>query len=81
MRSALEVDAFDEQISCEQQVLFRTTRAENGTVIANTQNDAGTARDRDSPAQPFENAFFSQLSQVRIRANGLPKAPAYPPKP
>ena len=78
VRSALEVHAFDEQIGCEQQVIFRTARAEDGAIIADAQNDARAARDRDAPTQLFENVLFSQLSQVRIRANGLPKAPHTP---
>jgi hypothetical protein len=45
MRVAAEVDIFEQQVGCEQQILGCAARAENGAIVTDSQLQAGVPRD------------------------------------
>ena len=67
-----EVDAFDQQVRGEQQVLARAARPEDGAVVADPQHELALA-DRRTPLQPLDN-----LDLVHCGAGSVSEAKTRP---
>src|SRR5260370_7268390 len=62
-----------DKIGCKQQVFIGAGGPENGAVVTNSRHLSRPSWDGHAPLQPLQNAFFSQLPQVRIRTGGCPR--------